>query len=98
NYDMPRVAEDYVHRIGRTGRAGATGLAISFASADDRHQLKQIERFTGRQIPAHVVPGMEPRVRQGGAARGNGDNRRRDVPRRDARRSGGRAFSFARSR
>jgi len=53
NFDLPRCAEDYVHRIGRTGRAKATGIAISFASAKDRKLIKQIERFTGQTI-AHV--------------------------------------------
>ena len=63
NYDLPKVAEDYVHRIGRTGRAGASGIAISFASPDEGHQLKQIERYTGHQIQRHVVEGMEPKVK-----------------------------------
>ncbi|MGH8672621.1 MAG: DEAD/DEAH box helicase [Burkholderiales bacterium] len=63
NYDLPRVAEDYVHRIGRTGRAGASGVAISFASPDEIQQLKQIERFTGMAIRPHVVPGLEPTQR-----------------------------------
>ena len=61
NFDLPKVAEDYVHRIGRTGRAGASGIAISFAAPDDAQQLKQIERYTGRQIERHVVAGMEPK-------------------------------------
>jgi len=61
NYDLPKVAEDYVHRIGRTGRAGASGIAISFAAPDDAQQLKQIERYTGRQIARHEIAGMEPR-------------------------------------
>jgi superfamily II DNA/RNA helicase len=50
-----------VHRIGRTGRAGASGIAISFAAPDDAQQLKQIERYTGRQIERHVIAGMEPK-------------------------------------
>ena len=63
NYDLPKVAEDYVHRIGRTGRAGATGIAISFAAPDEGQQLKQIERYTGNQIERHVIAGMEPKVK-----------------------------------
>jgi superfamily II DNA/RNA helicase len=63
NYDLPKVAEDYVHRIGRTGRAGASGIAISFAAPDDGHQVKQIERYTGHQIERHVIEGMEPKVK-----------------------------------
>ncbi|HTE14102.1 MAG TPA: DEAD/DEAH box helicase [Burkholderiales bacterium] len=64
NYDLPKVAEDYVHRIGRTGRAGANGIAISFAAPDDGWQVRQIERYTGHAIAAHVVAGMEPKVPQ----------------------------------
>ncbi len=64
NFDLPKVAEDYVHRIGRTGRAGANGIAISFAAPDDGWQVRQIERYTGHSIAAHVVVGMEPKVTQ----------------------------------
>ena len=60
NYDMPRFAEDYIHRIGRTGRANKKGLALSFVSPTDREHLRKIERFTGMKIDAQVVPGMEP--------------------------------------
>ena len=60
NYDLPKVAEDYVHRIGRTGRAGASGIAISFAMPEDAAQLRQIERYTGQRIEPQVVPGLEP--------------------------------------
>jgi superfamily II DNA/RNA helicase len=69
NFDLPKFAEDYVHRIGRTGRAGAAGIAVSFASGKDGVNLKKIERFTGQRIVSHVVPGLEPRVkpRSGGA-------------------------------
>ena len=63
NYDLPKQAEDYVHRIGRTGRAGNQGTAISFASARDGIQLKRIERFTGHSIVAHEIAGLEPRPR-----------------------------------
>jgi superfamily II DNA/RNA helicase len=61
NYDLPKVAEDYVHRIGRTGRAGNSGIAISFASPADRHQVRRIEQFTGQKIEATVIPGLEPK-------------------------------------
>ena len=63
NFDLPKFAEDYVHRIGRTGRAGASGIAVSFASGKDGVHLKKIERFTGHRIPPHVVPGLEPRFK-----------------------------------
>ena len=62
NFDLPRSAEDYVHRIGRTGRAGANGTAISFAAPDESRLLRDIERYTGHAIPAHVVPGIEPKI------------------------------------
>jgi superfamily II DNA/RNA helicase len=55
NFDLPRFAEDYVHRIGRTGRAGATGVAISFASINDQNYLDKIERFIGQTLPHHVI-------------------------------------------
>jgi superfamily II DNA/RNA helicase len=61
NFDLPRMAEDYVHRIGRTGRAGAVGVAISFALPDDFQYLKRIERYTGESVPQHIIPGLEPK-------------------------------------
>ncbi len=63
NFDLPKVAEDYVHRIGRTGRAGNTGIAVSFASHADRRHLYNIERLTGQRLQAEVIPGLEPQVR-----------------------------------
>jgi superfamily II DNA/RNA helicase len=63
NFDLPREAEGYVHRIGRTGRAGLTGIAVSLANHSDRGALRQIERYTGAAIPEHVIPGLEPRGR-----------------------------------
>ena len=63
NFDLPRQAEDYVHRIGRTGRAGASGIAVSFANHAERGTLRNIERFTGAAIPTHTIPGLEPRAR-----------------------------------
>jgi superfamily II DNA/RNA helicase len=91
NYDLPKVAEDYVHRIGRTGRAGANGIAISFAGADDFRELKQIERYTGSRIERHVIPGMEPRPRTAQSlANGGGRGERGAPPRRgNGRPSGG---------
>lgn len=60
NFDLPNSAEDYVHRIGRTGRAGASGIATSLAASTDRHLVTRIEQFTGQKITPHVIPGMEP--------------------------------------
>ncbi len=60
NYDLPNVAEDYVHRIGRTGRAGALGEAISLVCIDEKAYLHAIERLIKRDIPSVVIPGFEP--------------------------------------
>ncbi|HEU0236269.1 MAG TPA: helicase-related protein, partial [Candidatus Limnocylindrales bacterium] len=60
NFELPMVAEDYVHRIGRTGRAGVDGDAISFVCVDERGLLRDIERLLRRPIPTEVVPGFEP--------------------------------------
>lgn len=60
NFDLPNVPEDYVHRIGRTGRAGATGHAISLVCADEFDLLKDIERLTGELLTRKVVAGFEP--------------------------------------
>lgn len=60
NFDLPSNVEDYVHRIGRTGRAGATGIALSLAANNEIHFVKRIEQFTGQKITPHVIAGMEP--------------------------------------
>jgi superfamily II DNA/RNA helicase len=73
NFDLPKFAEDYVHRIGRTGRAGASGIAVSFASGKDGAHLKKIERFTGHRITSHIIPGLEPRNKP--RSGGNGTSR-----------------------
>ena len=60
NYDLPNVPADYVHRVGRTGRAGASGEAISLVSGEERGNLRDIERLIKRAIPQQVVAGFEP--------------------------------------
>lgn len=60
NLDLPNVPEDYVHRIGRTGRAGATGQAVSLVSADEFQQLSDIERLIQKILPRELVDGYEP--------------------------------------
>jgi ATP-dependent RNA helicase RhlE len=60
NFELPNVPEDYVHRIGRTGRAGAEGEAISLVCVDESKFLAEIEKLTRRPIPAEVVAGFEP--------------------------------------
>jgi ATP-dependent RNA helicase RhlB len=59
NYDLPNNIDDYVHRIGRTGRAGASGTSISFACEDDAFLLPQIEQLLGQKLPCvHPDPEM----------------------------------------
>ncbi len=60
NFDLPHVPEDYVHRIGRTGRAGASGQAISLVAPEERDLLRDIERVIRRQLPREVVTGFAP--------------------------------------
>ena len=61
NFDLPDNSEDYVHRIGRTGRASSMGKAISFASPDERGDIKQIERLIKKTIPVMALPVLPPR-------------------------------------
>jgi superfamily II DNA/RNA helicase len=80
NFDLPKFAEDYVHRIGRTGRGGSSGIAISFASNRDAQMLKRIERYTEQSIKMHTIEGLEPKykLRTGPSSdrpRGNGGPR-----------------------
>ena len=68
NYDVPWQPDDYIHRIGRTGRAGATGIAITLATREDADQLAAIERLIGRPIPPNedeAGPPQEPALRDG---------------------------------
>ena len=60
NFELPNVPEDYVHRIGRTGRAGTKGEAISLVCVDENGFLREIERLTKNEIPKEIVPGFEP--------------------------------------
>ena len=60
NYELPNVPEDYVHRIGRTGRAGALGEAVSLVCVDENGFLRDIEKLIKREIPKEIIPGFEP--------------------------------------
>jgi superfamily II DNA/RNA helicase len=75
NYDLPQNVEDYVHRIGRTGRAGSSGIAISFASYKDLDALHRIERYIGQTLPQDVIQGLEPTLKVY-SSNGNGSKRR----------------------
>jgi superfamily II DNA/RNA helicase len=61
NYDLPKFAEDYVHRIGRTGRAGRKGIAVSLVNHSENMNVKRIERFIKQLIPVEVIAGFEPK-------------------------------------
>ncbi len=75
NFEMPNVSEDYVHRIGRTGRAGSEGEASSLVCIDEHKLLHDIERLTKREIPVVQVPGFEPDPRIKAEPILNGQNR-----------------------
>jgi len=60
NFELPNISEDYIHRIGRTGRAGASGGAISLVSADEKAYLRDIEKLLGTRIPSERLEGFEP--------------------------------------
>ena len=64
NYGLPMKAEDYVHRIGRTGRAGREGLAITIACREDVSMIRRIQQFTTQQIPVAQVAGLEPKTQE----------------------------------
>src|SRR5690606_27460028 len=72
NFDLPMVAEDYVHRIGRTGRNGSTGEALSLVSQDDAKYLRQIVRLLDRDMEIRDLPGFEPQgpIRWGNSCAG----------------------------
>jgi superfamily II DNA/RNA helicase len=77
NIDLPYQSEDYVHRIGRTGRAGATGVAITFASYSEEFMITKISKLTGSSINIHTIEGLEPKPK---AARRHADSPRQNGP------------------
>ncbi|MCB1800921.1 MAG: DEAD/DEAH box helicase, partial [Gammaproteobacteria bacterium] len=90
NYELPNVAEDYVHRIGRTGRAGNEGEAISLVCVDELKLLSDIERLLGRKIRSETLPGYEPDPSIAAEPIQNGRNRQQAGGRRDGGPSRGR--------
>jgi ATP-dependent RNA helicase RhlE len=76
NFELPNVPEDYVHRIGRTGRAGTTGAAVSLVDREELGFLKDIERLIKRQIATVVVEGFVPPPTPAGPLSGRGDDDR----------------------
>jgi ATP-dependent RNA helicase RhlE len=89
NFDLPHVAEDYVHRIGRTGRAGSTGEALSLVGAEDRPLLAAIERLINRKIDVRITEGfdagrrseLEPEPERARQPRGRQGQGRQEAPR-----------------
>jgi len=79
NYELPYVPEDYIHRIGRTGRAGASGQAISFVAPDEERLLDEIERLLKKKVPIVVAEGFDPTTArpERGARPPRGDTARR---------------------
>ncbi|MEA1893082.1 MAG: DEAD/DEAH box helicase [Campylobacterota bacterium] len=84
NYELPNISEDYVHRIGRTGRAGNNGEAISLVCIDEHEYLQNIEKLIKKDIPKVWLKGFKPDpsikaepINQGGGARGRGNSRNR---------------------
>jgi superfamily II DNA/RNA helicase len=76
NFDLPRFCEDYVHRIGRTGRAGKTGTAISFVLPTEMHLLKNIERYTGQRM--QVIQSVDMSSSEGGSSSAGGASLNKD--------------------
>ncbi|MBX3588276.1 MAG: DEAD/DEAH box helicase [Ramlibacter sp.] len=96
NYGLPMKAEDYTHRIGRTGRAGRDGLAVTFAEFRDRRKIFDIEGYSKQPFKAEVIPGLEPQQRfpQGGRPGGDFGGRGRDGGSRDRKFGGNRGGGF----
>jgi ATP-dependent RNA helicase RhlE len=82
NYDLPLVAEDYIHRVGRTGRAGSEGRALSFVSGPERSLLRDIQQLLPSPLEHEVVAGFEPAPHRYAAARGHQPSPYRGRPQR----------------
>jgi ATP-dependent RNA helicase RhlE len=91
NFELPNISEDYVHRIGRTGRAGASGEALSLVSADETTYLRDIEKLVGLRIPVEIVEGFEPDPNASTAPEKRQQGNRRNTSRNSSntKRSGG---------
>ncbi|HCO77949.1 MAG TPA: RNA helicase, partial [Rhodocyclaceae bacterium] len=98
NFDPPKQFEDYVHRIGRTGRAGREGVAVTFVHPNESRLIQGISRFVGRTLPEVTIAGLEPSIPRpaGGqrhSANGHGRNERRGPSK--TRRTAAHAKSYA---
>ena len=94
NFDVPAVPEDYIHRVGRTARAEATGDAFTFVAPEEEDDLRRIEKAVGKRLPRVTVPDFDYKARAGGQARGAD----RPAHRRDPRPQGRGARPGARQR
>ena len=83
NFGLPMKAEDFTHRIGRTGRAGRDGLAVTFAEFRDRRKIMDIEAYTHHPMPVETIPGLEPQMRMPTFRSGAPFGRNRDSAPRD---------------
>jgi superfamily II DNA/RNA helicase len=92
NFGLPMKAEDYTHRIGRTGRAGRDGLAVTFAEFRDRRKIFDIEAYSKQPFKPEVIPGLEPQQRFP-SSRPAGEFRGRETPSRDRKFGGNRGGS-----
>ncbi|MDO6760328.1 DEAD/DEAH box helicase [Tamlana sp. 2_MG-2023] len=98
NFELPNVSEDYVHRIGRTGRAGAKGEAISLVSADETTFLRDIEKLIDIKLPVEIVEGFEPDPNASTAPIKQGQGRQNRAPRKsNSKSSGGNSGNSSRS-
>jgi len=97
NFDLPNVPEDYVHRIGRTARAGLEGAAVSLVSADEAVLLRDIEKVLNMKIEQKVLPGYEPVESLDSAPVKKNTSQKRRRPRSGGGESGRRGYSGARS-
>ena len=88
NFELPNISEDYVHRIGRTGRAGASGEALSLVSADETTYLRDIEKLIEMKLPVEIVEGFEPDPNASTAPIKQGQGRQNRSPRNKSNNSG----------
>jgi len=87
NFELPNISEDYVHRIGRTGRAGAKGEAISLVCTEELGYLSDIEKLVGLKIPSEMLEGFEPDPNEPTAPKKQGQGRSRNSNSRNNRKS-----------
>lgn len=90
NYELPNISEDYVHRIGRTGRAGASGEALSLVSLDEVSYLKDIEKLIGERLQARTLPDFEPTETMADVKEAEAEKKRQKAEHQSRRRNTGR--------